>query len=338
ILELRLYRLAKLEINVIREELADKRAQAKKIEGILASERKLWGVVKKELTAVADELGTPRRTKTTGAEQLEFDAEDYIVAEDAHVVLTRDGWLKRLREVKDPNSTRVREGDAVMAVLPGSTKESVAFFTNYGTAYVSRINDIPATTGYGDPAQKLFKFKDGERIVSAMTFDPRAMPPTELIAVSAGGFGQRFTTEPFIQPTTRAGRRFAKIAKGDEIVGVSGTSDSDVLVTATAKGHILVCPAEEINKLENPGKGVIVIKVDSGDRVIGFLSGQGTSDVLHLETAKGGKKFEIRADRRRLRSRGGKGQQLVKRTTLIVSPQPVEIPALATAPEPKQVH
>ncbi len=338
VLELRLYRLAKLEIKVIREELTDKRGRARKIESILESSTKLWGVVKKELGEVSQELGTPRRTKTTGAEELEFDADAYIVDEDAHVVLTRDGWLKRLRELKDPKSTRLREGDAVIAVLPGSTKESVAFFTNYGTAYVTKINEIPATSGYGDPAQKLFKFKDGERIISAMTFDPRAMPPEELLAISAGGFGQRFAVEPFAQPTTRAGRRYAKIGKGDTIVDVVATSESDTIVTASRKGHVLVCKAEEINRLENPGKGVIIVKLGTGDQIIGFISGKGPSDALQVETEKGGKKFEIRADKRSIKGRGGKGKQIVKRSTLKMTPKPVEIPVLATVEGTKDLH
>jgi DNA gyrase subunit A len=337
ILELKLFKLARLEINLIREELADKSAQARKIEIILKSEDKLWGVVKSELAEVAEALGTPRLTRT-GGEELEFDADAYIVDEDAHVVLTRDGWIKRQREIKDPRSTRLREGDEVMAVLPGSTKESVAFFTNYGTAYVSKINDIPATTGYGDPAQKLYKFKDGERIVAAMTFDPRAMPPADLLTVSARGFGQRFASEPFSQPTTRAGRRFAKADKADEIVGVIGTSDDDIIIVATRKGHVLSCKADEINKLENPGKGVTVIKTASDDQVIGFVSGQGRSDVLRVETGAGGRQIELHVDVRRVTARGGKGQQIVKRSKLTLVPRPVEVPVLANTEETKQVH
>ena len=103
-------------------------------------------MVRGELEAVAEELGTPRRTKTGGAsEEQEFDADAFIVDEDANVVVTRDGWIKRVREIKDPNQTRTREGDAVTHVLPGSTKEKVIFFTNRGSAYVIKINDIAAT-------------------------------------------------------------------------------------------------------------------------------------------------------------------------------------------------
>lgn len=336
ILELKLYKLAKLEINVIREELADKRARARKIEKILGSPKKLWTIVKKELGDVVEELGTTRRTKT-GGEELEFDADAYIADEDAHVVLTREGWIKRQRELKDPDSTRVREGDAVMAVLPGSTKEVVVLFTNFGTAYVLKINDVPATTGYGHPIQKLFKFKDGERIVSAFTMDPRAMPPTQMVTVSAKGFGQRFSIDPFRQPTTRAGRRFAKLVDGDEVVGVCGTSDSDVLIVGSRKGHVLLCEAREVNKLDRPGKGVTVIKLGDSDRLVGFISGRGRSDVLHLQSAKGGRKFDIAVDRRRVKGRAGKGQQLVKRSTLKLVPQPVTIPVLANT-ESKNVH
>jgi DNA gyrase subunit A len=338
ILELRLYRLARLEINVIREELAVKQKEARRIETILASEARLWGVVKEELGQVAEALGDARRTKTGGAgAELEFDADAYIVDEDAHVVLTRDGWLKRLRELKDPSSTRVRDGDEVMAVLPGSTKEHVAFFTNYGSAYVIKINDISATSGYGDPAQKLFKFKDGERIVSATTFDPRAMPPVELLAVSAHGFGQRFAVDPFTQPTTRSGRKFARPEEGDEIVGVSGTSEDQVVVVATRQGHVLSCKAGEINKLENPGKGVTVIKVGEDDRVIGFISGTTRAQALHVEST-GGKPFELHADPKRVTTRGGKGQQIVKRSTLKLAPQPVVIPVLANVDGTREVH
>ncbi len=339
ILELRLYKLARLEIETIREELEAKRARAEEIEAILASDARLWGVVRQELEEVAQRYTDRRRTVTGGAAaQLEFDEEAYIVDEDAHVVLTRDGWLKRLREVKDPQSTRVRDGDAVMAVLAGSTKENVAFFTNHGSAYVVRINDVPPSTGYGQPAQKLFKFKDGERIVSAMSLDPRAVVPETLIAMSSSGFGQRFSIDAFLQPTTRAGRKFAKPPKGDEIVGVAGGPDDGVLVVATRNGNVLRCRAADVSKLENPGKGVAVIKTAPGDRVIGFIVGSHKSDALHVETDKGGKTMALAADPKKAGARGGKGQPVVKRAKLVLSPLPPEVTTLATSGGGEEIH
>ncbi len=339
ILEMKLYKLAQLEINLIRGELKEKRAEADRIEGILKSKAKLWGVVKSELAEVAELYKSPRRTKTGGVtDEVEFTEEAYIVEEDAHVVLSRDGWIKRVREVKDPSATRLREGDEVMAVLPGSTKESVVFFTSFGSAYVIRINDITPSSGYGDPAQKLFKFKDKERIVAAMTLDPRAVVPDTLLAVSKRGFGLRFGTDAHREITTRSGRRYARPAEGDEILGVVGCGDKDIVVAATRQGHHIICKATDINKLEGPGKGVTVIKVGGDDEVIGFISGGHKKAALSLETSKGSRKFEIHADPAKASGRGGKGKQLVKRAELKLQAQPVEVVRLATAEGGEEVH
>jgi DNA gyrase subunit A len=331
ILELKLYKLAKLEINVIREELGEKGSEAKKIRAILKNEDKLWAVIKDELKATAAELGTPRRTRTGGAgEEMTFDADAFIVDEDAHIVVTRDGWLKRVRELKEPNQTRTREGDEVTHVLPGSTKEKVIFFTSKGSGYVIKINDIAATTGYGDPAQKYFKFADGERIVAAMTLDPRAMVPPTLLALSRKGYGLRFASASHAEVTTKAGRRYAKPGEGDEIIGVVACNDSDVVVTATREGHVLLCKAGEIAKLEGPGRGVTVIKTDDDDIVIGFIAGA-KSDQLVVETEKSGKRFELAADPKQVKARGGKGHQIIKRAQLVAVAKPVTIQPLANA-------
>ena len=163
ILELKLYKLARLEINLILAELEEKRGRAKEIQSILGDKRKLLRVVRGEITEVAGRFEDKRRTKIGGAggEETEFVAEDFIVDEEVTVILSRDGWLKRVREVKDLSATRLREGDAILAVIRGSTKEPMAVFSSLGYAYVIRINDVPASTGYGEPVQKLFNFRDG---------------------------------------------------------------------------------------------------------------------------------------------------------------------------------
>jgi len=331
ILELKLYKLAKLEINVIRGELDEKSKEAKRIKGILKSEEKLLAVVIEDLQAVSRELGTPRRTKTGGAsEEVEFDADAFIVDEDANVVVTRDGWIKRVRELKDPTATRTREGDEVMFVLPGSTREKVIFFTSRGAAYVIKINDIAATAGYGDPAQKYFKFADGEKIVSALTLDPRGMTPITLLAISAHGYGLRFASAPHTELTTKAGRRYAKPGEGDEIIGVVACNDGDIVAAATRDGHVAHCRADEISKLEGAGRGVTVIKTEDEDLVIGFIAGA-KSDSFEIEADKSGKKFTINADPKQAKSRGGKGHQLAKKVTFHVIKKPVMIQPLANA-------
>jgi DNA gyrase subunit A len=176
ILELKIYRLARLEILVIRKELEDKRRRVRQINTLLKDESARWDVVRVELEEIQKKYGDARRTSIASDEgEVEYTAEDFIVDEDNVVIVSRDGWVKRQKEVKDVAATRVREGDQVMAVLPGSTRASVVFFSNFGVAYTSRIAEIPASTGYGEPIQRFFKLKDGEKIVGAMSLDERAI-------------------------------------------------------------------------------------------------------------------------------------------------------------------
>jgi DNA gyrase subunit A len=177
ILELKIYRLSRLEILVIRQELEDKRKRARQIGSLLKSEDSRWTLVREELEEIqntyADAKVDTRRTLIEAEETVEYTADDFIVEEDNVVIVSRDGWVKRQKEVKDLSTTRLREGDSVLAVLPGSTRATVVFFTNFGSAYTCRIIDAPASTGYGEPVQSLFKFKDGERVVAAASLDPR---------------------------------------------------------------------------------------------------------------------------------------------------------------------
>ena len=176
ILELKLYRLARLEILVIQNELADKRKRARQISGLLKDEEGRWKIVRTEIEEIQEKYAGKsdrRRTLIESAEEVEFTADDFIVEEDNVVIVSRDGWLKRQKEVRDLSTTRLREGDAVLAVLPGSTRATIVLFTNFGAAYTSRIIDVPASTGYGEPVQKLFKLRDGEKVIAAFSLDPR---------------------------------------------------------------------------------------------------------------------------------------------------------------------
>jgi len=178
ILELKLYRLAKLEILEIREELAEKRAEAARIQAILDSREALWGEVRGELLEVAAEHGDERRSRIVGpGVELEFDPDAYIVAEEAWVIVTRKGWFKRQKAFSELKAIRVREGDEVGWALRCSTLSTVTFYSAAGRAYVLRVVDVPQTTGYGDPIQRRFAFGDGDTIVGVIPNDPRLTPP-----------------------------------------------------------------------------------------------------------------------------------------------------------------
>jgi DNA gyrase subunit A len=344
ILELKIYRLARLEILVIQNERAEKQKRAKEIAGLLKREADLWKVVRAEIEQIQKAYGDARRSEITGeAPEEEYTADDFIVEEDAVVVVTRDGWVKRQKEVKDVASTRVREGDAVLAVLPGSTRASVVFFTNFGVAYTVRIADVPASTGYGEPIQSLFKFKDGERVVGALSLDPRAAgtiaaaapdtpPPVHALAATSDGYSLRFSLEPLVEPSTRAGRRFARLAGAAEVVGCVRVTGGETVIAVTRQARAMLCRAGEINFLGGPGRGVILIKLQKdNDRLLGFIASTGDRDLLTVETSRGAEQT-VSTAKYGVTGRGGKGRELLQRGEFTrVVPRPPELPPAQNA-------
>jgi DNA gyrase subunit A len=349
ILELKIYRLARLEILIIRNELEEKRKRARQIGTLLKDEDSRWKLVRTELEEVqrqySDGKSDKRRTRiASDSEEPEYSADDFIVEEDNVVIVSRDGWVKRQKEVKDLTTTRLREGDSVLAAFAGSTRATCVFFTNFGVAYTARIIDVPASTGYGEPIQRLFKLKDGERVVAAMSLDPRATgdivpskknpeapPPVHGVAVSSDGYALRFGLDGLVEPSTRSGRRYARPSGGGEVVGVAKISGKETLIVATADARGLLCRADEVNFLSGPGRGVILIKLASkDDRVLGFIASTGDRDLLTVETSRGAEQT-ISTAKYEVTGRGGKGRELLQRGqfTRVVWPIPDAPPPLS---------
>jgi DNA gyrase subunit A len=343
ILELKLYRLARLEILVIQKELAEKRKRAKEIQRLLdeADHKGRWSLVRTDLEDVMRTVGKgdKRRTLILSVEnEREITAEDLIVAEDNHVLVTRDGWVKRQKEIKDPSTTRLREGDSVLTCIAGSTRATLVFFSNLGTAYTCRFIDIPATTGYGEPIQKLFKLRDGEGLIAAFSLDSRVigdiadregkLPKRYAVAATSDGNGLAFGLSSFVEPSTRAGRRFAKLGDDATVVAVEVIRGKETLIVATREKKALLCAAEEVSFLASAGKGVTLIKLDGEDRVVGFAASTNQDVGLVLKTSLGGEqritpsKFDVVA-------RGGKGKDAIKRGQFVeMVPPPVSAPTL----------
>jgi DNA gyrase subunit A len=152
---------------------------------------------------------------------------------------------------------------------------------------------------------------------------PDAAPPVHGVAVTSDGYSLRFSLEPFVEPSTRAGRRFARPSKEAEVVGVAKLSGGEVLIAATVEGRGLLCQAEEVNYLAGPGRGVILIKLADTDRVLGFIASTGDRDLLTVETTRGAEQT-ISTAKYEVTGRGGKGRELLQRGqfTRLVWPTP----------------
>ena len=337
ILELQLYRISKLEIDTILAELKEKHEQARRIRAILKSDKKLWSVIKTEFDDIAKRFGSKRRTAIGSEEEIEeFDPSAYIVKENTNVVVTRDGWIKRIGTIKSIETTRVREGDQVLAVCPASTLDTIAIFASDGTAYTLPVREIPASSGYGEPLGKFVKLGDGVRVINAISTDERFTPPDNnrgnppgpaphLFAATEKGLVLRISLSLFRTPSTKSGRKYIRLAPGDRVVHAELTDGADTLFLASEQARLLHFRIKDIPILANPGKGVKGLSLETGDRLLGAMLLRRPSDVLKAVN-ENGKTLSFGQMKYGATSRGGKGIKTSQRTAFAeIVPPEIEI-------------
>ena len=290
VLEIQLYRLAQLELKKLQDELKEKAKESKRLGKLLASESALWGEIKKELAGFMEaHKKDKRRTVILGSdEEHEFDPNALIKREDMHVVVTKAGRIKRQGRLEDLDKVRVQGKDSIEFVVQGSTMATVLFFTSSGSCYTLRINDVPATSGFGEPIQAFFNFADGERVVFVATSDPRILtdPTLGLIVAGSGGNIVRIPLEPFLEPSTKAGRRCAKLNGEERVVGV-GIPDAETpsILLASIKGRALAVKLSEVALTSGLGRGKRAMQLESkDDGLVGMTLGKN----LVVETTRGG--------------------------------------------------
>lgn len=328
ILEMQLYKISQLEINDILKELKEKKQQAAEIEAILASNRKLWKVVETELKEVSEKYADKRRTALGSSDEItEFNPDAYIVKENTNVVITKEGWVKRVGRLASVESTRVREGDEVLSVVPGSTLDHVVFFSSEGIAFTLRIDEVPASSGYGEPLAKHFRMGDGATIVASLTTDARFTPadaPVKdqeqpgpyLLVATARGQVLRVALSPFRSASTKAGRKFCRLHPGDKVVYVELVREATSMFLASADARILHFAIDEVPVLSGAGKGVRGIKIADDDVVIGAALLARPSDCLRVITT-GDKEMTFGQQKYEVTARGGKGIRTVQRSGFV---------------------
>jgi len=325
VLDLALYRISQLEIDQILGELKEKRQAAAEIEQILGSNRRLWKIIEQELKELAEKHGDERRTALGSSEEItEFDPEAYIIKENTNVVLTREGWIKRVGRLASVESTRVREGDDVLEVVPGSTLDHVVFFSSEGVAYTMRIDQVPASSGYGEPLAKHFRLGDGAAVVAAVSTDPRFTPADFkvkgeespgpfLLVATARGQVLRIPLRPFRQASTKVGRKYCRLRPGDRVVLVELVRDAATVMLATAQARVLHFAVTEVPVLSGAGKGVRGMRVAPDDSVLGGALLTSPRDCLRVVTTHD-KELTFGQIKYEVASRGGKGVRAVHRS------------------------
>lgn len=172
ILELRLYKIVGIEIGKVLDELASKRKQAREIEKDLANPTRIWKIIDKELETVSKEIPAPRRSMIvpeSEASALNYDVQAFVDQEDTTVILSRQGWIRRIKsEVEIASNLKFREGDSLLEIVRTNTSRAVMIFSNRGKIYSMRSSEIPSSGGFGDPLGAMLRLDDGEVPVALM--------------------------------------------------------------------------------------------------------------------------------------------------------------------------
>lgn len=293
VVDMRIYQLSRTNMEEIRTELTAKEKRVKEIDKILKSKAAIEEIVRTDLEAIGEKYGDRRRSKLIKDNvDIEFDETQYVVQEDVHAIVTTDGWVKRIRRTNDLSSTRMREGDALLSAHALTTLDSIALFTNFGTLFVLKVSDLPASSGYGTPIQKLLKFKDGERIVASFGLPASGSPATSgsaqtelaltgatetalrdrrlkdgdvLVLVGTQGTGFALTLSEISQ-TKRIGRRVMKLRDGDFMAAVEPLAPMMVFLTQDGSG--LAIEQGEIPVRDSAAIGVALMGVRDADTLV----------------------------------------------------------------------
>ncbi|MFW5967818.1 MAG: DNA gyrase C-terminal beta-propeller domain-containing protein, partial [Persicimonas sp.] len=217
-----------------------------------------------------------------------------------------------------------------------------------GRAYTMRIDEVPSTTGYGDPVQAYFDFDDGERVVGVLTDDDRVLEKVapdqpelvdgeeqdegepQLIAVTQKGRAVRFSLDGYEEPSTVKGRMFMRLDGDDDgVVNVEPcTCTDDELVTiASREGRGLTFRSREVSHYKGTAKGVKAIDLEDDDEVLDWTLSTAYYEGLDVETNRG-RVITISRSKSKFEptSRGNKGRWVIKRGHLIRSHrEPVEV-------------
>ena len=276
ILELKIYRLARLEILIIRKELEEKRRRIRQINTLLKDEQSRWDIVRVEIEEIQKKYGDPRRTEIASDEgEAEYTAEDFIVEEDNVVIVSRDGWVKRQKEVKDVVDDAAARGRRGAGGAAGQ-HAGVGGVLQQLRRRLHRADHRHPGVDRLRRADSAALQAEGRR-ADRRRLQPRSAGRGRHRAEEGGGraAGARgrgverrlqpaVQPEPFVEPSTRAGRRYARAAEGAEFVGVARVTGGEILIAATREARAMLCKVDEVNFLSGPGRGVILIKLVVG--------------------------------------------------------------------------
>lgn len=315
ILDMRLKTLSGLQREKIEEEYKQLMELIAHLREILNSERLVFEIIKEELIQIRDKFGDERKTKIVAAEG-EIDIEDLIKEEQCVVALTHFGYIKRMpidtyksqrRGGKGITGMTTREEDFVKQIFTASTHDVVLFFTNKGKLYKLRGYEVPEAgrTARGTAIVNLLSLDAGEKVSAIIPIQNFAEGKYLLMATKNGLIKKTALKE--YDSTRKTGLQGITLKEDDELIDVRLTDGEDNVVLVTRNGMCITFDEKDVRPIGRVSQGVIGIRLDEDDEVIGMesvISG-GKATLLAITENGFGKRTEL--DEYRVQNRGGKG-------------------------------
>ncbi len=315
ILDMQLKRLSGLQREKIEEEYNELMKLIARLKEILASDKLVYDIIKEELLEIKEKFGDERKTKIVAAEG-ELDVEDLIKEEQTVVALTRFGYIKRVpvdtyksqrRGGKGITGIATREEDFVKEIFTASTHDTILFFSNKGKLYRLRGYEIPEAgrTARGTAIVNLLSLDADEKISVIIPIQNFAEGKYLLFSTKDGLIKKTALTEYNTQRKT--GLQAITLREGDELIDVRLTDGEDNIVIVTRKGMSITFDEKDVRSCGRVSQGVIGIRLDKDDYVIGMESvmAGGKATLLAITENGFGKRTEL--DEYRVQTRGGKG-------------------------------
>jgi len=303
ILELQLHRLTKLSIDEINKELGATRENIAEYESILGSEKKLRGVIIKELEEVKKLYGDERRTRIED-EAAEIMLEDLIADEQVAVTVSHGGYLKRTpvstyrmqrRGGTGRTGMKTRDEDFVEHLFVASTHSYILIFTNTGRVYWLKVYEIPdvSAAGKGKHVGNLVSLQPGETVRTMLVVRSLEEEGKYIFFATRNGTVKKSELKDFSHVMSR-GIIAINIEKGDELVGVTLTDGNQIIFLASHDGQAIRFEEDDVRSMGRNATGVRGMRLDSGDYIVGMATtskpGNGGPATAPADAGRAGKK------------------------------------------------
>lgn len=278
ILAMQLRRLQGLERDKIENELNELLKQIAEYERILASESEILRVVKEELIAMRDKFGDERRSKILNHEVGKFSEEELIPDEESVILMTLEGYMKRVsqgdfkrqnRGGKGKRGMTTKDEDVIAQIVTASSHDYLLFFTNQGRIFRMKAYEVPqaSLTAKGTAAVNLLNMHPDEKVTSIVK--QGADPSGYLFMTTKKGTIKKTAVKEFLNLRTN-GMIAIKLDPGDELMWIQETTGANDVVISTSAGQAMRFNEKDVRSMGRSAKGVRGIRLRPKDEIVGM--------------------------------------------------------------------